>query len=81
MRYYTIYPVGGEHAFTVCAENEARARLLAAVWLVTTPMRADVLRPLRVLPAPTASIYECVNDEQLERLAAVLVELAVRASE
>src|SRR5690606_16006486 len=76
MNYYTVYPMRGEHAVTVRARSEFEARLIAAIWYLSTPMRTDVLRPLKVRPARRQPLpCECVNDEELEKLANKLFEL------
>lgn|GEM_PF-3105825 len=76
MKCFTVYPEGAEHAIKVRAETEARARLTAAIWYLTTPLYLDVLRPFRVIPVGgEPNPLECVNDENLKNVEDVLTRL------
>lgn len=75
MKYYVVYPVGAEFGITVRAASEARARLTAAIWYLTTSMRAGV-DALKVVPAGRLpEPCECVNDEDLEKLERLITDL------
>lgn len=83
MQYYTVYPLGGEHAITVRAPTEARARLTAAIWYLMTPHRTDVMRPIKVVPTTKPlEPYACVNDtdETLDELERAITQLVIAAS-
>lgn len=77
MKYFTVFPAGTQHAIKVRASNEAEARLTAAIWYLTTPMRSEVTRPLTVVPAGRRQLgpCDCVNDEQLDKIREILTGL------
>lgn len=84
MRYFTVHPLGAEFAINVRAPSEARARLIAAIWFLSTPLRSSVTRSMEVLPLlRQVQPFECINDneefEQLEQALTELVTAAVRS--
>lgn len=82
MSYFAVWPVGCNFSISVEAESEAQARLIGAIWYLTTSMHREVLRPLKVMRLPAIpAADECVNCDTLARIQQVIAELidAVRS--